>query len=111
MDINEKTPGQAGEFSKQSKDTKSFSRVQRRVYEFLRKNGKSTVTDITVGTMVCDPRKHIQLLRRNGVDIQDKWITSYYGNRCKLYWIKTEPEKLSQILDRPEFAHLNRNKR
>ena len=70
-----------------SKDIKNLPRIQKKVYDFLLWNGKSTIADITIGTKTSDPRKHIQTLRLKGVNIKDEWVVSYYGNRCKKYWI------------------------
>lgn len=62
-------------------------RIQRKVYDLLSIGGKYSVFDITTRLHIADPRGHISILRRKGIEILDEWRTTTEGERYKVYFV------------------------
>ncbi len=65
---------------------RNFTGKQRKVWQMLQGGGKYSVADISARLHLCDPRKHIQALRRKGVAVLDEW-RQCGGGRYKVYFI------------------------
>lgn len=61
-----------------------LSHREQKVYDIL-KQGKKSVTQITIALGYSDPRGYIRNLRKKGVFIFDEWI-SKNDTRFKRYW-------------------------
>lgn len=68
----------------------ALPRNQRRVLELLLLGGKHSVADICCKLFLSDPRGYIRVLRDKGFEILDEWRVTDFGNRYKVYFIKTE---------------------
>lgn len=90
MDYKEQAPGTPDGYQGQKygdKDTEKLPRIQRKVFELLRKGGRYSVADISTILHLSDPRGHIAALRRKGFAISDEWVTTEYGGRFKRYFV------------------------
>ncbi len=65
----------------------NLTETQRKVWQMLQGGGKYSVADISARLHLCDPRKHIQMLRRKGVAVLDEW-RQCDGGRYKVCFIK-----------------------
>lgn len=64
----------------------NLTETQRKVRQMLQGGGKYSVADMSARLHLCDPRKHIQGLRRKGVAVLDEW-RQCGGGRYKVYFI------------------------
>lgn len=63
-----------------------LSHREQKVYDIL-KQGKKSVTEITIALGYSDPRGYVRSLRKKGVFIFDEWIKNK-DTRFKVYWIE-----------------------
>lgn len=63
-----------------------LSRREQKVYDIL-KQGKKSVTEITIALGYSDPRGYVRSLRNKGVPVFDEWIRKK-DVRFKVYWIE-----------------------
>lgn len=56
------------------------------IIECLLREGKQSVSDLTIKTGYCDPRSYIRALRKKGINVLDEWVV-LRGVRYKRYWI------------------------
>lgn len=63
-----------------------MTRRRARIRALLEERPRS-VTELTILTGFCDPRSYIRYLRRNGVNVSDKWESGPDGARYKVYYI------------------------
>ena len=68
----------------------ALPRNQRRVLSLLLLGGKHSVAKICCKLYLSDPRGHIRVLRDKGFEILDEWRVTDFGNRYKVYYIKSE---------------------
>lgn len=59
-----------------------------RVYKLLSDGYRHTVVEMVQHLGIADPRSVIRVLRREGIEVLDKWETSASGTRYKSYWIE-----------------------
>lgn len=64
--------------------------------ENLLREGKHSVTDITIKLRYADPRSYIRYLRDKGVNVRDEWVEKK-DSRYKIYWIDSERTNKSEI--------------
>ncbi|MBO7263885.1 MAG: hypothetical protein J6U93_05125 [Alistipes sp.] len=65
-----------------------LGRQQGRVLRLLLKGQKLSGGEIARALGMSDPRGHIRDLRRKGYPISDMWVTTSYGTRYKLFFIR-----------------------
>lgn len=65
-----------------------LGRQQGRVLRLLLKGDKLSGGEIARALGMSDPRGHIRDLRRKGYPISDMWVTTQYGTRYKLFFIR-----------------------
>lgn len=63
-----------------------LSHREQKVYDIL-KQGKKSVTQITIALGYSDPRGYVRSLRNKGVSVFDEWIRNK-DVRFKVYWIE-----------------------
>lgn len=79
--------GQTGAYGSSDAKVTNLPRIQRKVYNLLSGGGKYSAFDIAMRLRLCDPRGHIAVLRRKGIEVLDEWRTTSRGERYKVYFI------------------------
>lgn len=61
---------------------------QKRVYNLLLEGGQWSTIELMRKLNIADPRKAIERIRANGLEVSDYWCTGEYGTRYKRYFIR-----------------------
>lgn len=75
-----------------NQDTKNKS-TKDKIKEMFLAGNVLTSCDTAAKFLTGDLRKFVSMLRREKLDIVDKWVTSENGKRFKRYWLKKEEQQ------------------
>lgn len=59
-----------------------------RVLEYIQRNGSITSLECSINLRITDLQGTIRDLKKQGYNIQDKWITPEESNKYKIYWLE-----------------------